>query len=257
MWSDLTVPWARPPCVWLPRWPCCPTSRRPADGTSPRRPWIGLHGDHLDVSVAVPADANRPQRVGVKGRRLLLPRGHLTELDGCPVTTPARTWLDCAPLVPLEHLVAMGDATLRRHLTTAAELAEVTRWAHGRRGVVKARRALPILDGRSESPGESLVRAHLVLGGTEPPECNVDIVVAGEWIARADLAWRRHRLIVEYDGSVHLTDRNRKGDAARRNLLMQAGWRVLTFTSADLAHPWTMVALVRSELRRPIHPSER
>lgn len=214
----------------------------------PLPPWIWLRAGSSPVSAAGPSHGGRPQRVGVRGRRLAMPTEHTVEHRGVQVTTPARTWLDCAEAVPIEHLVAMGDAILRRELATHRQLDEVIRWAKRRRGVRTARLALPVLDPLAESPAESIVRAHLVLGGLPKPQCNLDIVVSGEWLARADIAWPHARLIVEYDGLHHLDERQRRSDAARRNLLQAAGWRVITITADDLKRPWLMVSAIRAAL---------
>ena len=171
------------------------------------------------------------------------------------MTTAARTWLDCASCLLPMHLVVMGDAVLARGLATADELRSMTRWARRRRGVVAARLALPMLDGRSGSPGESMVRFHLLDGGIRRPVCNLDVVVDGQWLARADLGWPDARLIVEYDGIVHLEERQRRRDAARRNLLQDAGWQVITFTADDLRRPWAMVSLVSAALTERQPPS--
>ncbi len=214
----------------------------------PLPPWIALESDSIAISVSAPAGRNRPRRGDVRGRRLQVPPDHQADCGGVVATTPARTWLDCAEVIPVPHLVAMGDVILRRRLASRTDLTAITTWARRRRGVVSARRALPVLDERSESPGESLVRAHLVLGGIPRPECNYDIIDRGEWFARADLAWPAARVIVEYDGVVHLEERQRRSDAARRNLLQAAGWHVITLTSADLTQPWLMIAMVREAL---------
>jgi hypothetical protein len=165
------------------------------------------------------------------------------------VTTAPRTWLDCAQYLHVEHVIAMGDALLRRGLATDAALGAMVRWGRGRRGVAGARHSLPHLDAGSESPGESLARAHLVLAGVPRPECNVDIIANGEWLARADLVWRAAKLIVEYDGAVHLSEEQRRSDAARRNLLQAAGWQVIVLTANDLHRPWLMATLVKNTLR--------
>ena len=214
----------------------------------PLPPWIGMQTPDR-FAVAVAPDANRPRRKDVRGCRVQLPPQHVTRVQGLAVTTPARTWLDCSQHVPIAHLIAMGDAVLARRLATSEDLGQVVRWARRRRGVVNARMALPLLDPRSGSPGESLARAYLVLAGLARPCCNLDIVEDGEWLARADLAWPAARLIVEYDGIVHLTEAQRRRDAARRNLLQAAGWHVITLTAADLARPALMVDLVASALR--------
>jgi very-short-patch-repair endonuclease len=96
------------------------------------------------------------------------------------------------------------------------------------------------------------VRCLLVLGGVPSPSCNYDVIVDGEWLARADIAWPEYRVIVEYDGIVHLAERQRRHDAARRNLLQDAGWLVIVFTAADLRHPEAMAEMVKSALRRPL-----
>jgi Protein of unknown function (DUF559) len=201
------------------------------------------------IGSAVRAARSRQDRVDVRGRRLLLPPGHVTRHLDLAVTTPARTWLDCAQFLPLVDLIVVGDAILHRSLASVSDLDALVRWARGRRGVVTARRALPLLDAGSASPGESRTRATLVLGGIAPPVCNVDVIDDGDWLARADIAWLAERVIVEYDGRVHEDETQRRKDALRRNLLQDRGWLVIVFTAADLRHPERMVALVRSALQ--------
>lgn len=202
------------------------------------------------IVVSVPPDSPRSQRRGVRGRRIRMPDGHLTVHRGLTVTTPARTWLDCAAEIHVAHLIAMGDAALRGSLTTVRELDAVIRWAFRRRGVVHARLALPILDPRAESPTESFVRAHVVLGGLPRPECNVDIHAHGRWIARVDLCWREQRVIVEYDGAGHLEEHQRRRDAVRRNELQEDGWLVITLTADDLRDTAAMVRRIERTLLR-------
>jgi hypothetical protein len=209
--------------------------------------WVALAPDPRTVVAVTPGSAH-PDRRGVRGRRLLLPPDHVVEHRGLRVTTVARTWLDCAADIPVEHLVAMGDAALRRELTELAELAAMVRWGWGRRGVVAARRALPILDPAAESAQESTTRALLVLGGVPAPRCNVDIHWQGRWIARVDMCWPEARLIVEYDGMVHLDESQRRRDAQRISELQEAGWLVIVLTADDLRRPERLVARVRALL---------
>ncbi len=144
----------------------------------------------------------------------------------------------------------MGDVTLRRRLAKVRELDGMIRWASGRRGVRTARQALPILDAGAQSPGESRARCLLVVRKVPRPECNVDLIIDGEWLARPDLTWRRERVVVEYDGVVHLPEEQRRKDALRRNLIQDAGWTVIVFTAADLRNPDRMAELVTSALAR-------
>lgn len=205
--------------------------------------WIALRAETPTVVALTPGSAH-PDRRGVRGRRILLPPEHVVEHAGLRVTTVARTWLDCAADIPIPDLIAMGDAALRKGLVRPSDLQAMVRWGRGRRGVAGARRALPLLDPAAESPRESIVRAHLVLGGVPAPVCNLDIHADGRWIARVDMCWPEQRLIVEYDGSGHLDEAQRRRDAARLSALQEAGWLVIVLTADDLRRPGHLVARI-------------
>jgi hypothetical protein len=209
---------------------------------------IWLERPDCPVELAVPPGEAHARRAGVRGRRLDVPEEHSCELEGRPVTTVARTWVDCAADLKLPHLVAMGDVILARGLATADEIWGVLHWAYRRRGVATARAAWPLLDGRSQSPGESMLRVGLVGERLPRPVCNLDVVEFGEWLARVDIAWPEWRVAVEYDGAVHLTEEARRKDARRRNLLLEHGWLVITATADDLRRPWVIAAQVRAAL---------
>jgi very-short-patch-repair endonuclease len=67
------------------------------------------------------------------------------------------------------------------------------------------------------------------------------------FVGRADLYYPSKRLILEYDGANHrerLVEDNR-----RQNLIINAGFRLLRFTAADIyARPHVVVAQVRAAL---------
>lgn len=203
------------------------------------------------VSMAVSPESARPKRAGVRGRRLLLPPFHVTEHRGLLVTTPARTWLDCAAVLSLADLVAMGDAILHRGMATEGEFQHLLTWGFRRRGMTNVRRAVPILNGGAESPGESWVRTLLVRAGLPAPECNVDVLHGDRWLARVDMLWREQRVIVEYDGGGHVEERQRRRDAERLNALQAAGWLVIVLTADDLRRTRQTIALVRRALSQP------
>jgi hypothetical protein len=171
------------------------------------------------------------------------------------VTTPARTWLDCAALIPQDHLLAMGDALYAKDLAERAELHEMLRWGVGRRGIVNARTILPILDGRSESPGESRLRYLIWKAGLPIPEVNPEIFVRGVFLARLDLAYRAARLAVEYDGDWH--GYTVAEDEARRARLRMAGWQVIIAHKEDLDEPFELLLRIRNHLERSARVSRR
>ena len=97
-----------------------------------------------------------------------------------------------------------------------------------------------------------MLRWLLIDGGLAVPEVNVNIYdSAGDFLARADLLFRKARVIVEYDGDQHRTDRAQfVKDVQRTTRLAAAGYLVLRFTGTDLVtRPQWVVATVRDALR--------
>ena len=211
-------------------------------------PWW-LDDGREPLSIAVTPGSSHTDRRGMRGRRLRLPTEHVTELHRIRVTTPARTWLDCAAFLPPIEVLALGDAVLHAGLASLDELRALTHWGFRRRGVARCRQVLELLDPGAESPGESRIRFALMAAGIRRPRCNVDVFDAfGAWLARGDLVWEDERLIVEYDGQVHLPEDQRRRDAQRRNRLLDAGWYVITVTAADLRTPWVIAGQVSRAL---------
>jgi hypothetical protein len=93
--------------------------------------------------------------------------------------------------------------------------------------------------------------------GLRRPEAQVPIYDdAGNLVGRPDLYYPQDRLGLEYDGGTHrltLAEDNR-----RQNRLLDAGVRLLRFTAADIYDsPETVVALVRAQLNRSVHTTNR
>jgi Protein of unknown function (DUF559) len=202
------------------------------------------------VHLTAPVGGRRPAHLPLRCHYEELPPKQVTQTPLGRATSPARTFLDRAAELDLPDLVALGDAIVGRGCATLAELTAIVAWGWGRRGVVNARAALPLIDGRSRSPMESRTRVVLVLGGCPPPEVNIHILDShGEWLAEGDLVWREAKLIVEYDGEVHLSEKQRRKDAQRHNQLVAEGWTVLHITADDvLRRPWALIALVKRQL---------
>ena len=209
---------------------------------------FGIEVDAQACGIATSRGGSRHRSEGLRGRRLELPPEHVTVLDGITITVPARTWIDCAPLVSYTDLVAMGDAILRSGLASLAELSAMVTWGRGRRGIRVARRALPILDAGAESPPESWVRALLIDDGIPRPMCNLEVAVDG-WTFRLDLAWPDRKVAVEYDGEEHHGPDQAGHDRWRRALLRKAGWTIIVVRKADFADFGAVVAVVRNALR--------
>ncbi len=215
--------------------------------------------DPVRPHVTTPAGCPVPDHRRLMVHTLQLPHEHVTTTALGATTTAARTFVDRAAELSLEDLVALGDAMLGRGLTTDHELATLVSWAERRPGVVRARRALGLLEPRSGSAMESRLRLLLVLAGLPRPEAGAVLLDNdGEWLAQVDLAYRRFRLVIEYDGRVHVEDHQRRADLRRRNLLTGAGYVVLYFTADDvLRRPELVIeqvtrALAAAGYRSPI-----
>src|SRR3954452_21507987 len=106
-------------------------------------------------------------------------------VDNVRTSLPAETVLACARELGLLDVVLIGDAGLHSGEVTREQLLDVSR-LH-RRGAPLLRRAIPLMDGRSESIYESLLRVlHVVCQIRVEPQHTV-IDPEGEVIARGDL----------------------------------------------------------------------
>lgn len=190
----------------------------------------------LDEPLHVMRDGTPLRRAGVIGHRGLSRRRHET-LRGLPVTSPVDTWADLAavPGLTVDDLVIAGDAFATRD----ADLLEGMMRAADRvggRGRRTLREAGPLLRPGSGSAMETRARLAFRRGGLPEPELNAEVFAEdGHFIARVDFLWREKRVIVEYEGDHHRTDRRQwQHDIQRTRLLESLGWRVIRITSADL-----------------------
>ena len=214
--------------------------------------WVPEGGGQPDVTVPAAGRAaatTGPQRREVTAHRRALRPDETVVVRGLPVTSLPRTWLDLAATLDLPGLVAAGDSALRAG-ATAEQLTDAADRGRGRRGVVRARQALPLLDPRSRSRPESMLRVALVTGGLPRPEVNQPVYDEhGGWLAEPDLSYPAARVAVEYQGAHHAEVRTMRRDAARHMDLHRAGWQVLYYTAAEVpARPDRVVRDVRDAL---------
>lgn len=163
-----------------------------------------------------------PRRVGVRVLWVNLAEDQV--VDG--VTTPLRTVVDCARLLPFDEALTIADSALRSGLVTREELDEVRVRGAGAGAV---RRVLRHADARAANPFESVLRA-LCIEADLPVEPQGEVVLGQDTI-HPDLVCRDRRLVVEGDSwTWHATRKAHTKDCARYNLLTVHGWAVLRFT---------------------------
>ncbi|MGN7798196.1 endonuclease domain-containing protein [Leifsonia sp. 22587] len=200
------------------------------------------------IHVTVPSTARAPQIAGVVGHVATTPERTIHR--ALPLSTPAQTWLELAPALPRDRLIAAADYLLGASLTTTEKLQAAVDSAHGRRGIAAARLALPLIRQGAESPAESALRVLLHDAGIAPPELNYRIHARdGGFVARVDLAYPDQRLVLEYEGDHHRVDADQwHKDIRRQGRLEDLGWRVIRVTAADLASPGPLIARVMHAL---------
>jgi hypothetical protein len=185
----------------------------------------------MHVTVRPESVLDRP---GVRCHRRILTADDISEWRGIPITSPLRTLVDLAGQLCLVDLVVIADAALQLGHCTIDELRS---WVErgGWRGVRMLRRSLPLVDSRSESPMETLMRLVIVLSGLPAPIPQVEILdVNGFVVARGDLKAPGVPAVFEYDGAIHNEPRNHAKDVARWRAIRAAGCEVFPYTAREL-----------------------
>jgi hypothetical protein len=101
-----------------------------------------------------------------------------------------------------------------------------------------------------DSPRETYLRLCLVLAGLPVPECNLIIGDDQGPIGRVDLVYLAHKLIIEYEGDQHRTDRNQwNRDIDRHEDFARDHWTLIRVTSERARWPakWSAVSTRPSE----------
>ncbi len=152
----------------------------------------------------------------------------VTSIGGLTLTVPVRTSLDLACHRRRYDALAAMDALARAQGVGAQELLRELPRFRRRRGVVQARKLVPLVDGRAESQGESFVRLAILDVGLPAPVPQFHVVVDGVMRYRLDLAYPHMKICVEYDGEeFHSSQQQREADERRRNRLRDQGWLVI------------------------------
>jgi hypothetical protein len=195
--------------------------------------------------------APKVRRAGCVGHRGLESR-HVVTRRNLRVVSPEDTWCDLAAVAALnlDDLIVLGDEIIhyRRGISTAKLAAAVGR-REGGRGRRLMTEALPHLRARSNSPMETRARLLFLRGGLPEPELNVVIndTDSGQWLSDSDFVWREQRVVAEFDGDHHRTDRQQwQNDVARCQNLQDDGWAFVQLTYASvMVHPRNLTTVSR------------
>jgi hypothetical protein len=196
--------------------------------------WLPPVPDELPVFVSMHKTQSRPKRPELVVMRHTKPVAAEWR-DGLLVATPAELLLTCARDLSLLDLVVLGDSALHQGLVSRHELlmsSSRRRW-----GAAALNRAVGWMDGRSESPWESLLRVlHRACGVRVVPQHEVRDDADGRFVARGDLWIVGSRMLHEYVGGVHRDRRTHRDDLDRDRRLLATQWHRRGYTSVDLLH---------------------
>ena len=177
-----------------------------------------------------------------------------------PRTVVARTVADIAREHGLWDAVVAGDAALQRGCLTYEALEDVVagcvRWP----GIRRARGLAVLLDGRSESPLESVSRLLVSRLGFPDPVLQAKIArPSGQVVARVDLFWDDVGLVGEVDGrEKYRIDGDRVADAQatlheqrrRQERLEDLGLVVVRWGIEEINRPVLLADKLRSGFAR-------
>lgn len=192
--------------------------------------WLPAPIDH-PIFVAQSTNDARARRQGLFVCRHPQPFPIIVR-SGVLLAAPAEVILSCARDLGVLDLVVLADSALRTRDTTVPELWQAAR--QRRRGAPMLRRVIPLLDPRSESPWESIMRVlHHAAEIKVEPQFEV-FTANGHFLARADLRIVGTRRLHEYDGAHHRNPATHAADLVRERGLISDGWQRVGFTSGDL-----------------------
>lgn len=196
-----------------------------------------LHGSEW-VDADRPAELihdNRHRLPGLVIRGDELRPDEIQVIGGVPVTTPARTAVDLACWYRPVEAVAGLDALTRASWFKDVDVQRIMERCGGRRGIVRARESLDLVDAGAESPKESWLRVTLIRAGVPRPQTQI-AVYDGGWkpFAFLDMGWPELKVAAEYDGDTHRTNPIRwRKDAKRYERLQRCGWIVVRVLAGD------------------------
>lgn len=174
----------------------------------------------------------------------------VTELNGLPVTMPARTVVDLAVVLSDDDVEIALDDALRRNLTSVSRVRTMLEVLGPKRpGTARMRRVLKRRPSNGAVPESYLETRFVQLvrsAGLPEPDRQFRVESDGR-IAYLDFAYPAKHLAVELDGYEGHGGRSAWQEGLERsNRIGGLGWRALHFSAADLERrPEQVVAQIR------------
>jgi len=152
----------------------------------------------------------------------------LTVVDGLTLSTPLRTACDLGRLLHRDQAFAALDTMAATGMLSAEELILEAQRFRRYRGVIQLRTFVVLVDPRSESQGESILRLRWYDTGLPAPECQVEVETPWGATYRLDIGLEELLLAAEYDGEQFHGEDTTDHDEDRRGWLREErGWEIV------------------------------
>jgi very-short-patch-repair endonuclease len=196
-------------------------------GLSAAALWKAWKRPVREIHVIAPRTRGPQEGLRIHTTRRLDPRD-VTELDGIPVTTLARTLVDLTDVLTVHQLANVIHEAAYHELFDRKETYEAIQRANGRPNLTRLRQALETDGAGTRSNLEDRFLSLIA----DLPRPRVNTRIAG---LEVDFAWPG--LVVELDGPGHNRPRTQREDAERDKRLNAAGYTVRRITRDDLDRP--------------------
>lgn len=204
------------------------------------------------IDVIVARGRHITGRRGVRLHRIDLRAPHIAEFHGLPITTRRCTALDYLGRLRPHSARSFADRALQQGWIDREAIAVRLVNNPGRIGNPTLRQILTESATNAAAESERVLHGLLARAGIAGWTANYPLYVAGVQVAVLDVAIVARRVAIEVDGWAHHHDVERfQRDRSRQNAIVNAGWRVLRFTWADLVgRPEYVVLTIRFALGR-------
>ncbi|MGA7097220.1 MAG: type IV toxin-antitoxin system AbiEi family antitoxin domain-containing protein [Acidimicrobiia bacterium] len=178
------------------------------------------------------------------------------KVGSLPVTTPDRSLLDAAAVVPSLVVAKALDSALRKRLVTVDSMWDLvaTKGGPGVRGTKMMRRLLAerAYDEVAGSPAETELLTWMRRRGIREPELQVEMFTMAGAMIKPDFFWPALGKAVEVDGvSAHGSAESLDHDLQRQNALLELGIELRRFSGrAVRRRPLEVVEEIRRFLDR-------
>jgi hypothetical protein len=196
------------------------------NGVIAGRAAAAMHGAlwvRADTPIEMIWQCGRPPP-GIKVRNERIDASDVVDIGGISVTSPERTAFDLARHLPRDLAVAHLDALARATGVAAPQVVLLAHRYPRARGLPRARIALSLMDGGSQSPQETRLRLILIDDGLPPPRTQI-VLSDGRNRAFIDMGYDDPQVGFDYEGAHHSEKRGQYvHDIGRAELIDSQGW---------------------------------